>query len=422
MCDDSSQETCLFNTHHYVLPAEYILPTEDRQVGNKLSSTWDKNCLLYYPLTIGGFFLSKKLRSGFTTGTCAAAAAKAALLAYYRQNPTVVEVLSPQGQSLFVPVAASEPTENGGIATVIKDAGDDIDITHGTAIVAEVALSNGRDILIKAGSGVGRVTKPGLAVPVGEPAINPGPRKMILQAVKEHIPENQGAIVTISIPDGQRLAKRTLNASLGIVDGLSIIGTTGVVHPMSEEAFKNSLTPQISVARAMGYDELVFAPGKIGQDIAVNTFSLPAQAVLQTSNFIGHMLESAAEQGAKKVLLFGHLGKLVKVAAGIFHTHNRMADARMETMAAYAGAAGAPPEALREILSCTTTEAAMPVIERYQLTGVYATLAERASIRAARYVFGDLTVGTAIVTLKGELLGYDHAAREIGEALGWNIK
>lgn len=366
--------------------------------------------------------MSKNLRSGFTTGTCAAAAAKAAILAYYQQKPAIVEVFSPQGQSLLVPVASSEATETGGIATVIKDAGDDPDITHGAAIVAEVEFTDGPAILLKAGSGVGRVTKPGLAIPVGEPAINPGPRKMILQAVRENIPENTGAVVTISVPDGQKLAKRTLNSTLGIVGGLSIIGTTGVVHPMSEEAFKNSLTPQISITRALGYQELVLTPGKIGQDIAVNKFSLPAEAVVQTSNFIGHMLESAVEQGIKKVLLFGHLGKLVKVAAGIFHTHNRMADARMETLAAYLGAAGAPAAVLREILACTTTEAAMPLIERYGLTGVYHTLARRASIRAARYVFEDLNVGTAIVTLKGEMLGYDDAACEIGGALGWTIK
>lgn len=366
--------------------------------------------------------MSKKLRSGFTTGTCAAAAAKAAALAYYGQTPAAVEVFSPQGHSLHIPVEESIATATGGIATVRKDAGDDPDITNGTAIVVELVITDQPDIIIKAGIGVGTVTKPGLAVAVGEPAVNPGPRKMISHALRETLPQNQGAVVTISIPDGVQLAKRTLNQTLGIVGGLSVIGTTGIVEPMSEEAFKNSLTPQISVAKALGYHELVLAPGKIGQDIAIQQFLLPAEAVLQTSNFIGHMLESAVQQNIKKVLLFGHLGKLVKVAAGIFHTHNRMADARMETIAAYAGAAGAPPEALREILACTTTEAAMPVIERYELTGIYCTLAERASIRARRYVFEDLVVGTAIVTLKGKLLGYDDTAVEIGGALGWNIK
>lgn len=366
--------------------------------------------------------MSKKLRAGYTTGTCAAAAAKAAVLAHYGQFPRIVEVYSPQGQSILVPIAASSSTPSGGCATVIKDSGDDPDITNGAEIVVEVEITNIPGIVIKAGLGVGTVTKPGLSVPVGEPAVNPGPQKMILQTLQTTLVQHKGAIVTISIPDGIALAKRTLNPTLGIVGGLSIIGTTGIVHPMSEEAFKNSLTPQINIAKAQGYDELVLVPGKIGQDIAINRYKLPTEAVVQTSNFIGHMLESAVDQGIKKILLFGHLGKLVKVAAGIFHTHNRMADARLETIAAYIGAAGAPSEALQQILACTTTEAAMPIIEHYNMTAIYSTLAERASIRAMRYVFDDLTVGTVIVTLKGDIIGYDQAAFEIGGSLGWAIK
>jgi len=266
------------------------------------------------------------------------------------------------------------------------------------------------------------VTKPGLSVAIGEPAINPGPRKMIMQAVRDVLPAGFGAIVTISIPDGQRLAKRTLNPTLGIIGGLSIIGTTGIVEPMSEEAFKNSLSPQINMVKALGYDQVVFAPGKIGQDIAINRYGIPAETVIQTSNFIGHMLESAVFYKMKKVLLFGHLGKLVKVAAGIFHTHNRMADARFETLAAYMAAEGAPQQAILEILACNTTEAAMPIIAHYKLQSVYGVLAARASARSKRYVFDDLIVGTVIVTLQGDILGLDDTAREIGGSLGWNIK
>ncbi|MEG6585523.1 cobalt-precorrin-5B (C(1))-methyltransferase CbiD [Dendrosporobacter sp. 1207_IL3150] len=366
--------------------------------------------------------MSKKLRSGFTTGSCAAAAAKAAVLAHYGQFPNIVEVLSPQGKLICVPIASSFKKDTGGFARVIKDSGDDPDITNGTAVEADVRITSTQEITIKAGKGVGVVTKPGLAVAVGQPAINPGPHFMITNALREVLPIDCGAEAVISIPAGETLAKRTLNSTLGIIGGLSIIGTTGIVEPMSEEAFKNSLTPQISVAKAQGYDTLVLVPGKIGQDIAINKFSLPAEAVIQTSNFIGHMLENCVNQKIKNVLLFGHLGKLVKVAAGIFHTHNRMADARLETLAAYMGAAGAPQSALQEILACTTTEAALPIIEHYKMVSVYDTLAKRASERAMRYVFGDLTVGTAIVTLKGDILGYDSSAIEIGGTLGWNIK
>ena len=361
------------------------------------------------------------MRKGITTGTCAAAAAKAAILAWQGQQIAAVEVVSPQGVTLVVPIAETHVNAEGGSGWVIKDSGDDPDITNGTKIAAEVVITDQPGIIIKAGEGVGTVTKPGLAVPVGEPAVNPGPRTMITKAVADCLPAGKGAIVTVVVPDGKALAARTLNPVLGIVGGISIIGTTGIIEPMSEEAFKNSLVPQISVVQALGYDEIVFAPGKIGQDIAINRYGLPAEAVVQTSNFIGHMLENAVKYGMKRVLLFGHLGKIVKVSAGIFHTHNRMADARLETLAAYAALSGAPQAAVEEILSSTTTEAAMPIIEHYQINGVYQLLAERASARAMRYVFGDLTVGTVIVTLKGEILGLDQTAREIGGHLGWNV-
>ena len=363
----------------------------------------------------------KPMRKGITTGTCAAAAAKAAVMAWQGQQVAAVEVISPQGITLVAPIAASHALAKGGVGWVIKDAGDDPDITNGVKIAAEVIITDQPGIVIRAGEGVGTVTKPGLAMPVGEPAVNPGPRTMITQAVNDCLPSGKGAIVTISVPNGEVLAARTLNPILGIVGGLSIIGTTGIVEPMSEEAFKNSLVPQISVVQALGYDEIVFAPGKIGQDIAINRYGLPAETVVQTSNFMGHMLEHAAKYGMRRVLLFGHLGKIVKVSAGIFHTHNRMADARMETIAAYLAVSGAPQIAIEEVLSATTTEAAMPIIARYNMNGVYNLLAERASIRAMRYVFGDLTVGTVIVTLKGEILGLDQTAREIGGHLGWNI-
>jgi len=375
------------------------------------------------PVYRGYLYLAvMNLRSGITTGTCAAAAAKAALLTWLGEKPAFVEIHAPAGTVLTVPVSSAESLCDGGRAVVLKDAGDDPDITNGVAIIVEVLVRAGQpEIVFSAGEGIGRVTLPGLQIPVGEPAINPVPRQMIETELRALLPSGSGALVTISIPDGERLAKRTLNPTLGIVGGLSIIGTTGIVEPMSEEAFKNSLKPQISVAKALGYNSIVMVPGKIGQDFAVGRYSLPTASVLQTSNFIGFMLESAVEYGIEEVLLFGHLGKLVKVAGGIFHTHNRMADARMETLAAYMAAEGAPQAAVKAVLECTTTEAAIPILQEYELNSVYSILAQRASVRASRYVFGDLRVGTAIVTMKGELLGLDDEARRIGGRLGWTI-
>jgi cobalt-precorrin-5B (C1)-methyltransferase len=375
-------------------------------------------------LLAGGiFFLSElKLKSGITSGSCAAAAAKAALLTWQGSAPSCVELTTPAGVRLQVPIDSAEGFADGGRACVVKDAGDDPDITHGVKIYAEVRLTPQQSQLkFVAGEGIGKVTLPGLQIPVGEPAINPVPRQMIETALRPLLPENSGAIITISIPGGEKLARRTLNPTLGIVGGLSIIGTTGIVEPMSEEAFKSSLKPQISVARALGFQTIVMVPGKIGQDFAIHRYQLPAAAVVQTSNFIGYMLESAVELGIKEVLLFGHLGKLVKVAGGVFHTHNRMADARMETLAAYMAAEGAPQAAVRAVLECMTTEAAIPILQAYAMESVYSILAQRASIRAQRFVFEDLAVGTAIVSMKGELLGLDESARRIGGSLAWNI-
>lgn len=371
----------------------------------------------------GVCFLKKEMRCGYTTGACAAAGTKAALLALQGKHVSLVELRSLNGERIQVPIKSVVLTANGAKAEVIKDAGDDPDITNGTAVFTEVHIvEDSSAIVFQAGIGIGTVTKAGLSVPVGEPSINPGPREMMRQVVRELLGETRGCEITISLPQGSELAKKTLNPVLGIEGGLSIIGTTGIVRPMSEEGFKTSLEPQIRVGKAAGFDTLVFVPGKIGEKVALEKCGLPEAALVQTSNFLGHMLETAVHEKIQRVLLLGHLGKLVKAAAGIFYTHNRIADARMETLAAYAGAMGMPPSGLQAILQATTTEAAMPIIEAHGLVGLYEVLAKRASQRAERYVFNELKVGTVLVTLRGDILGMDDAARNIGKDLGWNIK
>lgn len=368
--------------------------------------------------------MDKTMRCGFTTGSCAAAAVKAALVLLQNNKVSkTVDLRLPQGETITIPINGVRLTSAGAQASVIKDSGDDPDITNKMLVVVDVAIDERLpETKIEGGAGVGIVTKPGLSMPVGMPAINPVPRRMIFDVVKEVLGVGRCCHIVISLPAGVELAKRTLNPILGIEGGLSIIGTSGIVRPMSEEAFKDSLVPQISVAKAAGYDTLIFVPGKIGETAAVNLYHLPQSAVVQTSNFIGHMLENAVEQKIKRILLFGHLGKIIKVSAGIFHTHNRVADARQETLCAYLAALAAPTALIKQILAAATTEAAIPLIEQHHLEAVYAVLAKRASVRAERYVFQDLTVGTVLVTLKGEILGFDDAAGCIGEDLGWNIK
>lgn len=368
--------------------------------------------------------MRKEMKSGYTTGSCAAAGTKAAILALQGNVVQQVKLHALSGETLYIPIKSVEFTANGARAEVIKDAGDDPDITHGVSVFTEVIINTqNEEINFHAGLGIGTVTEPGLSVAPGQPAINPGPRQMMIEVVRELLPKKYGCDITVSIPKGVELAKKTLNPILGIEGGISVIGTTGVVRPMSEEGFKNSLTPQISVAKANGFDDIVFVPGKIGENIA-KKLDLPAKSLIQTSNFIGHMLEFAADEGIKSVLLFGHLGKLVKVAGGIFYTHSKIADARLEILASYAALLGMDRAGIEEIFKVKTTEAAMPIIAKYDLDkkGYYDLLAQRASKRSQQHVFNALTVGTVLVTLKGEILGMDDNARQIGGRLGWNLR
>ena len=367
--------------------------------------------------------MSTELRSGYTTGACAAAGVKAAFLFLQGKPWQEISLTALDGTPLTIPVKAVTQTEDGICAEVVKFSGDDPDITNGVSVYTTLRLRDDADgIVFRAGEGVGTVTKPGMSLPVGEPSINQGPRALIRRVVTEMTGrEDTGAEVTIAIPAGTELAKRTLNPVLGIEGGISVIGTTGVLRPMSEEAFKDSLVPQIDVARAAGEEVLVLVPGKIGQRIALS-LGISQKAVIETSNFIGFMLERAAERGTKGVLILGHTGKLVKVAAGIFHTHNRMADARLETLAAYAAAEGLSQTDVRAVLAANTTEDALAVIASAGLAErVCAVIAARVRIRAERYLFGKMKVGAVMVNFAGEILGVDEQARAFADACGWRL-
>jgi cobalt-precorrin-5B (C1)-methyltransferase len=261
------------------------------------------------------------LRSGFTTGTCAAAAAKAAaLLLLGRLNQPEVEVELPDGERVSFPIVLKERTGDEARAGVRKDAGDDPDVTHGVMVIASVAFKEGTGILYKAGEGIGTVTKAGLSVAPGGPAINPVPREMITRAVSEVT--DQGLTITLSIPGGQELAAKTFNPRLGIVGGLSILGTTGRVRPFSCPALRESLRCSLSVAWAAGIKAPVFVPGHIGERAARNLFSLRPEQVIEVSNEWGFMLDCLAEMNWEKLLVLGHPGKLAKLADGHWDTHS----------------------------------------------------------------------------------------------------
>lgn len=365
---------------------------------------------------------SNKMKSGYTTGTCATAGVKACLLALLEDEIVeTLSVLSPQGRIIKVPIKEVVILGNKSAkAIVIKDAGDDPDITNGAEIITNVEINSELGVKFKAGEGVGIITKEGLSLPIGEPAINLGPRTMIKQVYDELCANKFGITVTVSVTNGKELAKKTLNQTLGIIGGISIIGTTGIVRPMSEEAFKDSLLPQLDIIKAAGYNTIVLVPGQIGKNIAKQV-GIKSEQLAETSNFIGFMLEKSVEIGFKNIIIIGHIGKLIKLSSGSFHTHNRMSDGRLETLAAYAGLYGADVSIIKEILEATTTEAVIPILKENNLNEIYQYAADRASERAMRYVAKEARVGVIMATLKGDILAVSKMAEDIGKEVGWII-
>lgn len=310
-----------------------------------------------------------ELRKGYTTGSCATAAAKAATYLIFKGSCAEVSIMTPKGIKLDLEVLEGqiidEKTAKCGIR---KNSGDDPDITDGVMIYAKVSLnddSSGK-ILIDGGEGVGRVTLPGLSCKVGEAAINPTPRKTIEAAVSEILQKfdyKGGAFVEISLPQGVELAKRTFNPKLGIVGGLSIIGTSGIVEPMSEQALIDTIKVEMSMRKATGCKNLLITPGNYGETFLKENFDVDRFYSVKCSNFIGNALDFAEQMGFSGILFMGHIGKLSKLAGGIMNTHSKYADSRMEIMAAYAAKLGAKQELIEEIFNCVTTDSAYEKIK-----------------------------------------------------------
>ena len=316
----------------------------------------------------------KKLAWGYTTGTCAQAATKAAMqMLFTGEQADHIQVGLPNGEMLTLELydiniayAAQEDRLPSSVSCAVKkDSGDDPDITDGVLVYSKVQRTKGRERVLRGGQGIGQVTKPGLEQPIGSPAINQVPRKMILQEVGEACEEagySGGIEVEISIPDGERLARKTFNPRLGITGGLSILGTSGRVEPMSEQALIDTIRLEIQVRMAGGSRHLVIAPGNYGLTFLRDAYGIEEKAVIKCSNYIGQTLDMASEQGCKGILVAGHIGKLIKVAGGIMNTHSRWADCRMEILASAALRAGLSGKQSRRLLEAMTTDDALAMI------------------------------------------------------------
>jgi cobalt-precorrin-5B (C1)-methyltransferase len=362
----------------------------------------------------------KKLRKGYTTGSCAAAAAKAAVMMLYSGNPIPeVAIDTPAGVRLTLAITDISITADRVRCSVIKDGGDDPDVTTGLRVFAEARRTDNPGIEIQAGEGIGMVTLPGLKVEVGKPAINPAPMKMIVKEVQAVLKEDAGVAITFSMPGGAEVARKTFNPKLGIVGGISIIGTSGIVNPMSEEALKETLALELRVLAAKGERTVLYAFGNYGESFA-DAMGLGKDKPIKISNFVGFMLDQAVESGFKEVLIIGHLGKLVKVAAGIFQTHSRIADARMEIMTAYAALEGASADILTKIYASPTTEAAARIIKENGLGGIYDRIVANVSRRCIEYSYYQLKVGAVLFHEDQTLLAMDQNATEILNEIGSN--
>ncbi|WP_022765450.1 cobalt-precorrin-5B (C(1))-methyltransferase CbiD [Butyrivibrio sp. XPD2006] len=315
----------------------------------------------------------KKLRCGYTTGSCAAAAAKAALLMLIEGTDiSQVSIVTPKGITYIAEIVDIERTEAGVSCCVIKDGGDDIDATNGMKIRALVSLRDDGEIFIDGGEGIGRITKPGLDQPIGEAAINSVPRKMIRENIEEVLAANgaksRGATVIISAPEGEMIAQKTFNPKLGIVGGISILGTTGIVEPMSDEGILGTIKAQINMQKALGKKVLLMAPGNYGLKFITDEYRIDEDRAVLCSNFVYDTLMMALNAGFEKLLFVGHLGKLVKVAGGIKNTHSKYGDNRMEILAD-AVSKFAQGESLAEIKrqldECVMTDEALRIIDEF---------------------------------------------------------
>ena len=394
----------------------------------------------------------KRLRRGFTTGSCAAAAATAAAqMLMTGEIVEMVQIQTPGGpvynaQILDAEILEEEARGSGRLRTscrcaVLKDGGDDPDITTGTRIVAEVSLSDEPGITIDGGTGIGRVTKPGLDQPVGQAAINRVPRQMIAENVGKILHEwqnmrnaPQGLHVVISAPDGETIAEKTFNPKLGIVGGISILGTTGIVEPMSDRAIVETIRAQMRVQKAQGRRYVIAAPGNYGlaflqeqyglerngqerinreQNGQENAREAAETTVVQISNFVGEAVEMAADLGFEGFLLAGHIGKLVKVAGGAPNTHSKYGDRRMETL--WEMAAVFCPEEDREslrkeILECVMTDAALEVLDSHGLK-------EKTAQEMARRICANLVQWSG-GRLRAETIVFSHQNRELVRSQG----
>ena len=351
------------------------------------------------------------LRCGYTTGTCAALAAQGAVrLLLFGRAPETVSLQTPSGLTVETePVFCRMEDETTAVCAVKKDAGDDTDVTDGMEIVATVLRTDTPGVAIDGGSGVGRITKPGLDQPVGAAAINSTPRRMIEAQVLSVCAElncSGGLKVVISVPGGEEAAKRTFNGKLGVEGGISILGTSGIVEPMSERALVSTIELELKQAAAQS-SHLILTPGNYGMDfLRTRGWDVLGAPIVKCSNYIGEALDAAAGLPFSRVLLVGHIGKLVKLAGGVMNTHSKYADCRTELFCAHAAVCGADRKLCRALMQCATADACIELLDRAHLRReVLDSLLEAIQTHLDRRVRGAYRTGAVLFSNRYGYLG-----------------
>lgn len=364
---------------------------------------------------------TQKLRCGYTTGSCAAAAAKAAAeMLMTGRKADSVEIMTPKGIRLCLDVSEQRMSAESAVCAIVKDSGDDPDITNGISVFAEVsAADSGVEII--GGEGIGVVTKAGLDQPVGEAAINSVPRRMIREAVME-IAEKYGYSggfrVTVSVPCGKEIANKTYNPRMGIEGGISIIGTSGIVEPMSNSALVETIRTEAKMRRAEGQRNMLLTLGNYSESFVQNELPFSLDRSVTCSNFIGDAVDIGLELGFESILIVGHIGKLVKLGAGIMNTHSSYADGRMDVLVTCGVLAGADTDTLKRIPECATADAAMDILdEKGYLEKTAEVLEKRMETYLNARVKGEAKIAAIAFSFKRELLIKTSLADELIQAI-----
>ena len=363
------------------------------------------------------------MRRGYTTGSCAAAAAKsAALMLLEDRLIESVHLTTPGGAELDLNVTEIVRDKDHVSCGIVKDSGDDPDVTNGITVYARVEKTGERGVIdIDGGEGIGRVTKPGLNQPVGNAAINSVPRRMIteeLRSVCEDHGYDGGLKIIISAPAGTEIAKRTFNPRLGIVGGISILGTTGIVEPMSDDAVVETIRAELSMRAAEGKKSVLFVIGNYGSDFIRDELRIDPEIAVTTSNFIGDAFALAAEAGYCDALLIGHIGKTVKLAGGLFNTHSRWGDCRAEIFASHAGVCGASQETIARLMDSAMTDDMLSILDESGLRDrVMESIMEKTEYLLQHRPLGSMN--TAVISFSKEygVLGMTSKAEELMETI-----